>query len=120
MESFGTKQETQKWEYTYKVQETHLPYVFRISEDEIYSSIHFDGKTFMHPQNKEKKIDLNNFINDLKTEFKVSKVFLSCCYPQKARELVGDIEGVEVIGKGDAEVRTIFNNIKNEIKVESC
>ena len=27
---------------------------------------------------------------------------------------------IELIGSGDSEVRTVFNNVKNEIRVESC
>ena len=119
-ESFEDNQEPRGWKYTYEVEETHLPYVFRLSEDKIYSSIHFDEGKFKHPQNKEEDIDPVDFVEDLKNEFSVSEIILSCCYPDKAREVLGDMDGVELIGSGDSEVRTVFNNVKNEIRVESC
>jgi len=69
--------------------------------------------------NKEEDIDPEEYIENLKSEFGVSEIVLSCCYPDQAREVLGDIDGVELIGSGDSEVRTVFNDVAKIIRVES-
>ena len=104
---------------TYKVAPTELPYAFRLEDGSLYTSVHFDGEIFRHPKNKS-EIDIAGFIEEMKAQFKTDTIRLSCCYPDAARALIPEIDGLEIIGTGNLEYRTVYNNKINQITVESC
>lgn len=117
------EREEDLWKYTFPAEKSDLSYAFyrtpdsTSSEKVAYATIHFDGKVFRHPDNKQ-EILVADFIASLKERLGVEKVVLSCCYPDKARELIGEVPGLKILGSGNCEVRTKYNDREGIITVE--
>lgn len=113
--------------YVFEVEKSDLPYVFYYLQESIpikriiYSFIHFDGEVFRHPENKE-EVTTSDFLNFLRDKFKPDKIILSCCYPGKAKKIVGEQSDVEFLGpeteSDNCEVSTRYNSIEQKITVE--
>lgn len=114
-----------EWKYVFPAVKSELPYAFyrlldpALPNNVVYSSIHFDGAIFRSPENM-KEITVPDFLIFLKERLGAEKIILSCCYPDRANKIIGEISGLEVLGAGDCEVRTIYNDRKGVITVESA
>lgn len=112
-----------KWEFTFPAEQSELPYAFYLQpttgspEKSIYATVHFDGKSFRSPDNKS-EILLSDFVTQLREKLGAKKITLSCCYPDSAKQVAGDMHGVEIIGSGNCEVRTKFNDRQGVLTVE--
>jgi len=116
-ESFKNEAEN-KWRKSFDAEETTVPYVFRISEDTIFTHIHFDEGVFKHPKDK-KEVSIEDFIDEIKSSFPSDKILVSCCYPDKARALLPNDINVEILGEGDTEYKTLYIKKEKKIIVES-
>jgi hypothetical protein len=108
----------EQWENKYNVTETKYPYAFYLEDGSAYVCVHFDGKTFRHPSTKE-EISIRDFVEEMKANLGRNTITLSCCYPDAAKQIIGEIPNVTVIGSGNCETQTKYNNKKGEIIVRS-
>lgn len=103
----------------YEAESTEYSNVFRLKDEMLYVSVHFENGVFKDPNNKNKIIELNNYLSLLKKKFGVNNIILSCCYPAQAKSQVSNIEGVDLLFEDwYGEVKTVFDNRKGIIKVQ--
>jgi hypothetical protein len=115
----GRQTESQEqWHFKYHVTESKYPFAFYLDDGSVYVSVHFDGQHFGHPGTKE-DIAIRDFLEKMKIELHANMITLSCCYPDTAKRLIGDIPGVTIIGSGNREVQTKYNSWKKEIIVRT-
>jgi len=100
------------------VRETIYPYAFYLPNGSAYVSVHFDGKIFARPGTNE-DVDVRDFLEQMKSDLHVDKITLSCCYPDAAQKLIGDVPGITFIGSGDSQCRTVYNSHRKELTVEN-
>lgn len=84
-----------------------------------YLSIHFDGERFGYPDTKAKIASVREFLNEMKQDLHVDTIVLSCCYPDAAKRILGEIPGITVLGSGNREVQTKYNSVRKIITVRS-
>lgn len=107
------------WKYAFPALRTEKPYAFRRKDGNIYLSLHFNGEHFRHPETRE-DISVHNFLREAMNEFGVDSLTISSCYPEKAREMLKDMPNVTVLGSGNCEVRTTYNEKTEIVTVKSC
>lgn len=113
-----SSESSEKWKKVISpVSETIYPYAFYLPDGSAYVSVHFNGKIFVRPVTKE-VVDIKDFLEQMKSDLRVDKITLSCCYPDAAQKLIGDIPGVTFIMSGDSECRTSYNRRRKELTVK--
>ncbi len=103
--------------FVYPVTESKYPYSFYMEDGGVYLSVHFDGERFRHPETKE-EISIHDFLNEMKADLHANKIVLSCCYPDAAKKIIGEVSGVTILGSGNCEVQTKYNNKRKVITVK--
>ena len=98
---------------------TKYPFAFYIGDDTAYISIHFDGQ-FFERIDTHVDTDIEEYLDEMKSDLGVNKIMLSCCYPDKAKKLLEERSDISFVGHGDHPTRTLYNSGRKELTVEAA
>ncbi len=115
--NINTNEAEKPWKFIFPASPTKYPFAFRRGEN-VYLTIHFNGERFGHPETKE-TISIRDFLEQMMKEFGTKSLIISACYPDKARQIIGNLPGVTVLGSGNCEVQTKYNDARGIITVRS-